>query len=254
MSVGGSRSEVVANVKEFVCLASKLYCSLYYLPIYFEGAKGFSPTKTGVSLIPISASLVPCTIVVGIIIKRIGHFRWAIWLGWIICILSSGLLILLDPDTRTYARVLIFMVAGVGHGLILISFNICTQALAVGFDASQAAVLYTFSRSAGMCIGVSIGGSILQNTLQSHLHAQNLPSTVATSIGHLLDHSRDPAVQKAFEIAVAQSCKSVAEFLVGCAVFACLASFFIKSCSTNKEFKPDHVMRQKQDEQGEKSV
>ena len=41
---------------------------------------------------------------------RFGRFRWAVWLGWLVTLGGTGLLILLDVTTKTYAWVLIFVV------------------------------------------------------------------------------------------------------------------------------------------------
>ncbi|KAF4507899.1 hypothetical protein G6O67_004349 [Ophiocordyceps sinensis] len=127
-----------------------LFCTLYYLPIYFQGVQSYSPTLTGLGLMPITGSLLPFSILVALIIRKTGHFRWAIWSGWAISTLSSGLLILLSAETRVYAWVLIFIVVGLGHGLILIALNICTQALVHESDVVHAAVMYTFARSVGI--------------------------------------------------------------------------------------------------------
>lgn len=191
-----------------------------------------------------TGSLLPIGILVGIIIRRTGHFRWAIWLGWLISILSSGLLILFNSNTRVYAWVLILIVVGLGHGLILIALNICTQALADPADVGYAAAMYTFMRSIGMCIGVSVSGTILQNTLQTYMQDQNLDASMAGAVIGIISQLQDLPItmRKPIAIAIGKSCDNVAEFLLGIATLALFVSLLIKESSLNKEFKPDHVL------------
>ncbi|KHO11327.1 hypothetical protein MAA_11142 [Metarhizium robertsii ARSEF 23] len=221
-----------------------LFCTLYYLPIFYEGVKDYTPTVAGIGLIPMTGSLLPIGILVGIIIRRTGHFRWAIWLGWLISILSSGLLILFNSDTRVYAWVLILIVVGLGHGLILIALNICTQALADRADVGYAAAMYTFMRSIGMCIGVSVSGTILQNTLQTYMKDQNLDASMAGAVVGIISQLQDlpTTMRKPIAIAIGKSCDNVAEFLLGVATLALLVYLLIKESSLDKEFKPDHVL------------
>lgn len=226
-----------------MCLGWQLFCTLYYLPINFQGVQSYSPTLTGLGLMSITGSLLPFSILVALIIRKTGHFRWAIWSGWAISTLSSGLLILLSAETRVYAWVLIFIVVGLGHGLILIALNICTQALVHESDVVHAAVMYTFARSVGMCIGVSIGGTLFQNTLQSHLAAQGLPSALANEIESLLGRPVEPALKDLFRISITQSCKNVAELLTGVAVVGLLISWLIERSSVEKDFNPNYKMQ-----------
>ncbi|KAK5996431.1 MFS transporter L2 [Cladobotryum mycophilum] len=225
-----------------------LFCSLYSLPIFYEGVKGYTPTRAGVGIIPMNGSLLPFGIITGAIIRRTGHFRWAIWSGWAISILSYGLLIMWSPETRVYAWVLMLILVGLGQGLVLIALNICTQSLAPSVDVGYAAAMYTFMRGVGMCIGVSLSGTILQNTLKSHLEAQGLDPSLAHVIEGILGELRHSPMRKAFGIAIAQSFDNISEFLVGIAALAFFVSLLIKSSSVDREFNPEHVLETSRDE------
>ncbi|KJZ75497.1 hypothetical protein HIM_05193 [Hirsutella minnesotensis 3608] len=237
-----SRSRIAA----YVCALLQglmMFCTLYYLPIYFEGVKGYSPSATGLSLMPITGSLLPFGIIVGVVIRITGRFRWAVWSGWAISILSSGLLILLGTGTQVGAWVMILIVVGLGHGLVLISLNICTQALVHTSHVVHAVVMYTFARTAGMCIGVSVGGALFQSTLGSQLEAKGLPSAWAHDTGSLLGHPIPPMIKDPIISSITQSCRSIAQLLLGVAVAGCLVSLLIKSSSVEKEFNPVYKLQ-----------
>ncbi|KKZ65310.1 hypothetical protein EMCG_08826 [[Emmonsia] crescens] len=125
-------------------LGLELYIALYYIPLNFQAVKEQSPVRTGISALPITSSLVPASVFVAAIIARTGQFRWAIWVGWVLTTLSTGLLLLLNTDTKTavWATVLIFL--GFGHGLILSALNLGVQAISTVSNVAHAVMMYSF--------------------------------------------------------------------------------------------------------------
>ena len=73
-----------------------LFMALYYVSFYFTAAKLASPIDTGVKLLPAVILVLPGSIIVSILITRLGCYRWAIWIGWVVTMIGCGLLILLN--------------------------------------------------------------------------------------------------------------------------------------------------------------
>lgn len=48
---------------------------LYYLPVYYEVAKGFGPTEAGVALFPLTFTTAPAAVVVGLVISKTDKYR-----------------------------------------------------------------------------------------------------------------------------------------------------------------------------------
>ncbi|MCJ1403034.1 hypothetical protein MMC11_006256 [Xylographa trunciseda] len=224
-----------------------MFCELYYIPFYLESVKAYSPTITGVSLMPLTISMLPTSVIVGRLMTRFGRFRWAVWLGWLVTLVGTGLLILLDVSIQTYAWVLIFVVVGFGHGLILMSLNFSIQAMADTQNVAYAAAMYTFSRTLGMCIGVAVGGAVFQNQLQTHLGDMNLPTAVATNAeGFLSTLEALPPNSTEYQqyiLAYADSFKNVFEVLTALSGLAAILSLFIKEYTMDKELDSEHTLR-----------
>lgn len=163
-----------------------LYAHLYYIALYLLSVKSRSPIFTGVALLPISCGLAPSAALVGVVVSRLGKWKWAVWLGWIINSFGAGLLILLDQNTSTAAWVFIFLFLGVGQGLLLSAHNFAVQAIAGVRDAASATALFSFMRGVGLCLGVAIGGMIFQNELQRSLDANGLPIRISNDPGAFL--------------------------------------------------------------------
>lgn len=52
-----------------------LWSMLYYLPLYYEVAKDFGPTKAGVAMFPQTFTTAPAAVVVGLVIAKTGKYR-----------------------------------------------------------------------------------------------------------------------------------------------------------------------------------
>ena len=224
-----------------------MFCELYYIPFYLESVKNYSPTITGVALIPITGSLLPTSVVVGRLMTRFGRYRWAIWLGWAMTIASTGLLILLDVDIRVYAWVLVFIALGLGHGLILMSLNFSIQAMADNPNVAYAAAMYTFTRTFGMCIGVAVGGAVFQNELKNQLGKLHLPTEVANDaesfIANLRAFPKTSVQYQSYILAYTNAFKLVFEVLTAIAGLAGILGLLIKEYSMDKELDSEHVLR-----------
>ncbi|KAJ5081048.1 hypothetical protein N7456_013286 [Penicillium angulare] len=146
-----------------------LWCTLYYLPLYYEAVKGFSPILTGVAIFPETFTVAPSAMVVGILITITGHYRWAIWLGWVVSTVGLGIMCLIKVQTSTYGWILLNVVPGLGLGILFPSLGYAVQASADPENLSIAVAMFSFFRALGQAIGVAIGGVVFQNRMYSNL-------------------------------------------------------------------------------------
>lgn len=146
-----------------------LWSMVYYLPLYFQAVKGYSPIIAGVAALPQTCTIVPCAIAVGILASITGKYRWALWGGWILTTLGCGILYLLDVSTGMAAWIFLELVSGIGIGLLFPSMSLAIQASAPPQDMAVAATLFSFFRAFGEGVGVAIGGVIFQNRMRIEL-------------------------------------------------------------------------------------
>lgn len=220
---------------------------LYYLPLYLEAVKRLSPTLTGVGLLGITGGLLPSSAIVGIIMSRTGSFRWAIWAGWCVTILGTGLMLLFGPNSGTATWVVVFVVLGLGHGLLLSGMGICVQAISHSRDVAFAVAMYSFVRTSGMCIGVGISGTIFSNQLPKTLAAAGLSPTIAIdATSYFLELKSmpvSPEYRDDVSEAYAQALRTVFEALTGISALGGIISLMIKSHTMNKPLESEHVFR-----------
>lgn len=126
----------------------------------------------GITAVPVSG-------ITGVLITRLGYYRWAIWLGWAVSVLGLGLLVMLDVETSTGVWIVISMVTGAGQGLLLAGHPIAMKQSCGTDDQAHAVCMYAFLRSFGLCLGAIFPPTAFQNFLRTRLVRDGLPVAIA---------------------------------------------------------------------------
>lgn len=108
-------------------------------------------------------------IIVGITCAKIGRYRWAIWVGWVVTTLGLGVLILLKPKVSIAGWVFLNVPVSVGTGILFPSMALAIQAAGRQQDAGHAVAFYAFLRVFGQALGVAVGGVAFQNQIRNKL-------------------------------------------------------------------------------------
>jgi fucose permease len=137
-------------------IIKKTFIGMYYFPLYLMSVLGSSATQAGIDQLPCMATVLPGSIVVASLVTRLSCFRWAIWGGWAMLLLSSGLFQLFGVDTKTAVWATVIAIRGIGIGMVLTGVNVGVQAISKTEDAAMSASMYGFFRSLGMPLGVAV--------------------------------------------------------------------------------------------------
>ena len=218
-----------------------VYGALYFLPLYYEVVKGYSPIVAGVALFPATFTVAPVSILSGIIITKTGDFRACTWFGWIAATLGCGIMYLLDSNTIVVQWVFLTICAGIGLGLLYTSLSFINQSASDDNDMAFAVSMFVFFRSLGQSVGVAIGGATFQNQFRHHL--ENIPSFARNAselsintnmLSQLLSSLPDGVEKLALIQAYADSLKIV--WMVMCALsgLALLGSLCVRKKSLDR--------------------
>lgn len=219
-----------------------LWAILYYMPLFFEGAQDFTPVLAGVTALPQSLTVVPCAMVVGVVSAKTGHYRWAIWVGWVLVTIGSGILYILTPTTNIPSWVFLMLVSGIGIGLLFPAMALAIQASAPPEDIAIAAAMFTFFRCFGQTIGVAIGGVIFQNRMAANL--EKYPSLASSATLYSLDvvalirqinklPGSDPT-KRLLEDALSKSIGTIWAVMCGLAGIALISTIFLGHYDLNQ--------------------
>lgn len=223
-----------------------LWGILYYLPLYYEAVKGETPIVAGISLFPETFTVAPAAMATGIIISKIGRYRWALWSGWTLTTFGVGLLYLLDVHTTTVQWVFLNLVSGVGMGLLFPSMAFAIQAATTNKDLAFAVALFSFFRAFGQAVGVAIGGTIFQNQMKIKLLAYPLLapkaaeySADASSLVQIIKAMEAGAAKTDLIQAYADSLKTLWAVMCGFAGLALLSSLLIRGLDLDRALETE---------------
>lgn len=230
-----------------------LWCLLYYLPLYYEAVKAYSPIITGVAVFPETFTIAPMSILVGVAVSITGRFRWAIWSGWSLTVLGMGLVYILGPETSVPAFVFLNLIPGLGMGLLFSSMNLATQAAATEKHVGFAAATHIFMRSLGQGIGVAMGGVVFQSQfavkLRGYPGLAGNATTLAQDASGLVQVIKAMPKSSTERIAVvdayADALKVVWAVMAGLAFVALVLSFGTQGLSLNAEMETEQALKER---------
>jgi MFS family permease len=145
------------------------YSQLYYLPLFFQNARGMPPILSAALVLPVPCAQMTTSILSGQYISRRERYGEVIWSGFFLWTLGIGLTCMFDLNTSIPAIVVILALQGVGVGFV---FQPTLVALQAHCTKAQRAVVISnrnFLRSLGGAVGLAISAAVLQNSLKKAL-------------------------------------------------------------------------------------
>jgi MFS family permease len=204
---------------------------------------------SSIAALPETLTVAPGAAVVGIIAGKTGHYRWAVWVSWLITTLGCGLLYVCDPFTSVPAWIFLNIPIGLGTGMAITSLTLAIQAACKPELNGAAAAFNPFLRTFGQALGISISGVTLQNTFRKELlkipnftaemaHEYSREATAIVQVIHVMPSGPDRlAIQWAF----LHSLRVIWIVMIVFSAIGSVLSFTIKGYSLDQE----HVTKQK---------
>lgn len=150
----------------------------YYMPLYFQAVMEASPLQSGLLLLPFIVTGAIAGVICGFIIHRTGQFREIMWVGTFFLTLGFGLFVSFDAYTTTAKAVGFLIIGGFGSGILFEAPLIAVQSQVEQQDVASATATLSFIRNIALSISTIVGGTIFQNSMNSHtsiLRAAGLP-------------------------------------------------------------------------------
>ncbi|KAJ8482007.1 hypothetical protein ONZ51_g5635 [Trametes cubensis] len=204
---------------------------VFYMPVYYQGCKDASPTKSGLITLSLSV-LAPAAIIAGISVTRAHRYRPQMWAGWCLLLVGLGLYTTLEAADNLGHAVGFSIVMGLGIGFLYSTAPFPVQAPLPVSENAHALAFLMFMRSFAGVWGLTIGAAVLQNELQHRLPAAflaNVPQGVAIAYALIpqvpsLPEPLKQQVQDAF----AKSLQVLWEVLIGIGGAGLLVSLLMK--------------------------
>ncbi|KAL9639043.1 MAG: hypothetical protein Q9164_001178 [Protoblastenia rupestris] len=148
-------------------LMSQMFTTSYYLPIYFQGVKGVSPTLSGVYLLPMILAQLFCAVGSGTLVGKLGYYLPVSLFGAVLIAIGNGLVATFDPGTSTGKWIGYQIILGAGSGGALQMPIIAVQNTLQPVQIPVAMALLMFSQTFGGALFLSFSDTIFENSLKT---------------------------------------------------------------------------------------
>lgn len=158
-----------------------MFGGIIYLPFYLQVVKGYSPTGSGLAMLPMVVGMFTTSIGSGYLITRTGRYRVFPILGAAVVALSILLLGTVGVETNYWLLAFYMLLLGSGLGFTMQTVVTAVQNAVDFRDLGAATSSVAFFRSMGGAFGTAVLGAVL--TARVTLHLKDLiPAGSATQI------------------------------------------------------------------------
>ncbi|MFO7886233.1 MAG: MFS transporter [Desulfobacteraceae bacterium] len=167
-----------------------------YAPLFVQGALNKTPLEVGMAMLSLSLGWSLGSLAIGRFMDHTGN-RAVTIAGALFMVAGTALTLNFSIDTSMAVLFSVFMVIGLGMGLITLSTLVMVQNALSLEDLGVATSFHQFSRSLGGTMGVGICGGLVTAGLLSHLEtaAVTLPGQVLDQLRDGVEHLLLPQVQ-----------------------------------------------------------
>ncbi|GAA4910799.1 EmrB/QacA subfamily drug resistance transporter [Stackebrandtia albiflava] len=167
----------LANIGSFT-LGVAMFGGIIYVPMYLQLVRGYSPTDSGLMMLPMMLGVVFTSIVSGRLISHIGRYKWFIVAGAVLSTAGLALFTGLHTDTPLWQTFTFMAVLGIGLGMFMQPLVLAVQNSVAPSDLGAGTSTATFFRSLGGSFGVAAMGAVMTAQVDRSLR-ESLPSALA---------------------------------------------------------------------------
>ena len=175
----------LSNVSN-MAIAMTMFGAIFFIPVYAQGVIGVNVTNSGAVLIPLTASMIVVSVVVGRLITRTGRYKGYMLAGLLVMAGGYFLLTRLEYGSTQTDLTLDMIVVGLGLGAVLQTYTLVVQNATSRGDLGVATSTVQLSRSLGATVGTAVFGTIMTNGMRTeipkHLPAQALRGPQAAEL------------------------------------------------------------------------
>ena len=149
-----------------------MFGTIIFLPVYLQAVKGFSPTESGLALLPAIVGIFSTSITSGQLITRTGRYKIFPVIGAVVMTVAMFLLSRLGVDTPFWQVALYEYLFGAGLGFTMQTIVTAVQNSVEYRDMGAATSSTTFFRQMGGSVGAAVFGAVLSSRLTHYLIEQ----------------------------------------------------------------------------------
>src|ERR1700730_11265264 len=176
-----NRAYAASKVAVFL-FAAGMFTAVIFLPRYYQAVKGDTATQSGYEVWPLLVGLIGGSIGSGLLISRIGRYKWIIVGSTLPLIAGAYLMTHLTASTDTWTLWGWMFLLGLGVGPSLAGFTVAIQNAVPLTERQRATSNLTFFRQIGGSVGLAVADTVFASTftdkLPGALTARALPAPI----------------------------------------------------------------------------
>jgi EmrB/QacA subfamily drug resistance transporter len=151
-----------------------MFAAVLFMPRFYQTVRGISATASGYYIWPLLLGLTGGSIGSGLLISRVGRYKWLMVGGGVLMVIGGYLLTHLTADISDWMLWAYMLILGFGIGPSLAGFTVVIQNLVPLKSLGVATSTLTFFRQIGASVGLAVAGTVFSTQF-----ANRLPQTLA---------------------------------------------------------------------------
>jgi EmrB/QacA subfamily drug resistance transporter len=146
-----------------------MFAAVIFMPRFYQTARGISATASGYYIWPLLVGLMGGSIGSGLLISRLGRYKWLMTGGAVVMLLGGFLMTHLSAGVNDWVLWSWMLVLGLGLGPAMAGFTVVVQNSVPPNRLGVATSTLTFLRQIGASVGLAAAGTIFSSSFANRL-------------------------------------------------------------------------------------
>jgi EmrB/QacA subfamily drug resistance transporter len=163
-----------------------MFAAVIFMPRFYQTVRGISATASGYYIWPLLVGLMGGSIGTGLLISRLGRYKWLMTGGAVVMLIGGFLMTHLTAGVSDWVLWAWMLVLGLGIGPAMAGFTVVVQNAVPMNRLGVATSTLTFLRQIGASVGLAAAGTIFSssfaNRLPVNLAEQGVPQPLIVQL------------------------------------------------------------------------
>jgi len=148
-----------------------MFAAVIFMPRFYQTVRGISATASGYYIWPLLVGLMGSSIGTGLLISRLGRYKWLMTGGGVVMLVGGFLMTHLTAGVSDWELWAWMLVLGLGIGPSMAGFTVVVQNAVPMNRLGVATSTLTFLRQIGASVGLAAAGTIFSSSFAGRLPA-----------------------------------------------------------------------------------
>jgi EmrB/QacA subfamily drug resistance transporter len=146
-----------------------MFAAVIFMPRFYQTVRGISATASGYYIWPLLVGLMGGSIGTGLLISKLGRYKWLMTAGAVVMLLGGFLMTHLTAGVSDWVLWTWMLILGLGIGPAMAGFTVVVQNSVAMNRLGVATSTLTFLRQIGASVGLAAAGTIFSSSFASRL-------------------------------------------------------------------------------------